>query len=182
MNDAYLPRYAIEKAAQDLREGTGLTSIPVDLSGLAKALGIEIKYELLSQDVSGALLRKGKKAVIAVNAEHSKNRRAFTLAHEIGHFCLHEEDAAFLDRVVMHRNAVSSRGDDIKEIQANQFAASLLMPRAELEAAFDELLEATNTRHEIVERLAKQFSVSQHAMELRLVNLALIAVDDDGDT
>ena len=81
----------------------------------------------------------------------------------------------------MHRNAVSSRGDDIKEIQANQFAASLLMPRDVLESAYEKLLETTNVRHEIVERLARQFSVSKHAMELRLVNLALIAVDDDGD-
>lgn len=126
-------------------------------------------------------MRKGEKAVIAVNSEHSANRRTFTLAHEIGHFFLHQDDPVFLDKVVMHRNAVSSRGDDIKEIQANQFAASLLMPRDVLESAYEKLLETTNVRHEIVERLARQFSVSKHAMELRLVNLALIAVDDDGD-
>lgn len=181
MTNAYLPRHTIEKKAQDVRQATGFTSIPVDPARLATALGIEIKYERLSQDVSGALMRKGEKAVIAVNSEHSANRRTFTLAHEIGHFFLHQDDPVFLDKVVMHRNAVSSRGDDIKEIQANQFAASLLMPRDVLESAYEKLLETTNVRHEIVERLARQFSVSKHAMELRLVNLALIAVDDDGD-
>lgn len=180
MTSTYMPRHEIESRAQYLRELTGRKSIPVDVASIAQILDVDVKYERLSNEISGALMRKDGKAVIAINSDHGPSRRTFTLAHELGHYWLHQTDDVFLDKVVMHRNSVSSRGDDFKEIQANQFAASLLMPKVELDEAFDALLEKSQDRKQLIEMLARQFAVSQRAMELRLVNLALIAVDDDG--
>jgi Zn-dependent peptidase ImmA (M78 family) len=176
---SYLPRHEIEARADGLRQITGSQSIPVNVDRLAKTLDITVKYESLSADISGALMRKAGVAVIAINKDHSQTRKNFSLAHELGHYWLHQDDEVFLDKSIMHRDAKSARGDDWKEIQANQFAASLLMPKQALEKAFDGQLATTQDRDEIVKTLAKQFGVSARAMELRLMNLALIEVADE---
>jgi len=54
----------------------------------------------------------------------------FTIAHEIGHFILHHgESDLFIDTTyVAFRDSESTKGENRAEIQANQFAAALLMP------------------------------------------------------
>lgn len=58
------------------------------------------------------------------------NPKNFTIAHEIGHIILHDEDiqkgAAFC------RSNFSYDPDDLKELEADQFAAELLMPAKEV--------------------------------------------------
>jgi Zn-dependent peptidase ImmA (M78 family) len=176
---SYIRRDVIEAKATELRTQAGLRGIPVPVERIARKQGISVKFETLSDDISGALIRKGDVAIIAVNVNHSPVRKVFTLAHELGHYVLHQSDEVFLDKVVMRRDAISARGDDFKEIQANQFAASLLMPKAELEEFFDAQCKVNQDQEDIVSNLAKQFGVSSRAMELRLVNLALISFGED---
>lgn len=176
---SYIRRDEIEAKAAELRAQTGLQGIPVPVEKIARKRGISVKFEALSDDISGALIRKGEVAAIAVNVNHSPVRRTFTLAHELGHYVLHQSDEVFLDKVIMRRDAASSRGEDFKEIQANQFAASLLMPKVELGEAFDNECTLTQDQTATVLKLAKQFGVSTRAMELRLVNLAMISIAED---
>lgn len=67
-----------------------------------------------------------------------------------------------------YRSAESSMATNIDEIEANFFAASILMPRRFL----DDLnaVEAVEDDDKVRD-LAKFFDVSRHAMSLRLVNL-----------
>lgn len=164
---------ASETAAQVLRD-CGIYTYPVDPALVARQNGVRVLVEELDDDVSGLLVKKGKKSVIAINKAHHSNRHRFTIAHELGHYFLHlsKDKPLFVDRLVYFRNKLSSAGENQDEIEANQFAAELLMPEHFLREAlktFPGELSDLDTF-----RLANSFCVSHQAMNYRLVNLRLI--------
>ena len=113
-------------------------------------------------------------AVIILNLNHHPNRRRFTLAHEIGHHLLHKSYLAnnvHVDKIVLlPRNFVSSQAKDIKEIQANAFAAELLMPEVELRR-----YRAVDLNDDdLLYGLAKKLKVSVTALTYRLNNLGMM--------
>jgi Zn-dependent peptidase ImmA (M78 family) len=92
--------------------------------------GVSVRYSDL-KEVSGLVVRKDGNALIGVNRTDSTVRRRFTLAHEFAHVLLHEGKELRFDKDfrVNLRSEMSSTRTDIEEIEANFFAASLLMPR-----------------------------------------------------
>jgi Zn-dependent peptidase ImmA (M78 family) len=160
------------RATQLLRDLT-LFSAPVDVQAVAERLDANVIFDDLEDDVSGFLLREKGVSTIAVNRQHHPNRQRFTLAHECGHLFLHagKGDRLWLDKTLFFRDGASSTGDQFAEIEANQFAAGLLMP----EALIGEHLGGHRliTDSDIV-RLALRFEVSERAMTVRLVSLDLI--------
>lgn len=65
---------------------------PVAVDQIAKKLGVllcPLPAEA-DDDISGAIVRKDGRVVIAVNPAHHSNRQRFTIAHELGHYLLHE--------------------------------------------------------------------------------------------
>jgi Zn-dependent peptidase ImmA (M78 family) len=121
-------------------------------------------------EVSGLLVRAGNSATIGVNGKHPLTRQRFTIAHEFAHYILHAGISAHTDRDyrVNYRSGESSQATNIEEIEANFFAASILMPKKFLDA--DHAVLALDNDVE-VHRLAQRYDVSRHAMSLRLVNL-----------
>lgn len=166
------PRYAfIERLTEKLLKDAKVTQPPVPAEALAKAHGCTVRASDL-KDYSGVLVRSAGNAVIGVNAKHSEARRRFTIAHELGHLFLHEGQEVRFDHEfrVSLRSDVSSTGTDVEEIEANFFAASLLMPDCLLlkdpRAASIELEDAR-----ALKELAKSYGVSAQAMSLRLARL-----------
>ena len=160
-------RRQLELKARDLLRELELDEIPVDVFGVAEALGVQIQMDLADEELSGALYRDNEAGpLIGVNGRHHKNRQRFTVAHEIGHLLLHDE-SVFVDRV-FHRSRVSSEAIDPLEIEANGFAAALLMPEDLLLAQVD---RERPLRSDTVEDLARRFEVSAQAMAFRLENL-----------
>jgi Zn-dependent peptidase ImmA (M78 family) len=149
------------------------------VEALAVALGIVVKYQPYDADLSGVLVKEANRTVIGVNSSHAITRQRFTIAHELGHYALRHEGELFVDKtlrdqaVVIRRDGRSSLGQDLYEIQANQFAAELLMPRALLQAQVSKKLEKKSniSSTELVSDLARLFLVSSQAMEYRLTNL-----------
>jgi Zn-dependent peptidase ImmA (M78 family) len=151
-----------------------IDELPVPVNDIAEKLGVSLRYEPLEGGLSGILFtdQRGRQ-VIGVNALHAQVRQRFTLAHELGHLRLHE-DALYVDGLV-RRDDKSSLALDSQEIEANAFAAELLMPRELV------LREITNRVPEgavaepmrLTRQLARQFAVSEQAMEFRLGNLGL---------
>lgn len=173
-------RAAIEDLASSVRYAAGETHIPVDPSAVAAHLGARVTVEDFSDDLSGVLIRKGPSATIAVSTSDGPLRRRFTIAHECGHLALEHRGEIFVDKqVVNRRDGNSSLAIDHQEIEANQFAASLLMPRDEVVAHLDLLLQSHRDRSVLIDLMASTFRVSKAAMEYRLVNLGLIASPDD---
>jgi Zn-dependent peptidase ImmA (M78 family) len=152
---------------------------PVDVRRVARHLGARILEECLG-DVSGMLVsRPGSPPCIIVNKTHAEVRKRFTIAHELGHLYLRHETQGqahvHVDRgnFISFRNHRSEAGTDAIEIEANQFAAVLLMPTALVRIEADKL----GTRRLMdsqVEELAQSFLVSQQAMTIRLHALGLL--------
>lgn len=164
------PRYArIERFVDKLLEEHDVTSPPVPVDKIARKIGVNLKYGDLGE-VSGLLVRVEGDATIGVNANHPPVRKRFTIAHELGHFLLHGGISSHYDRdyKINYRSSESSQATNIEEIEANFFAASLLMPRRFLN--YDNAVDSLDNDIS-VGRLAERYRVSRHALSLRLVNL-----------
>lgn len=149
--------------------------LPVDIEVLVKAHNIAIRTQALEDSVSGMLVIKNGHAIIGVNENHHPNRQRFTLAHELGHFLLHRNKSSiFVDAsTIFFRDNTSSDGSKTQEIEANAFAAELLMPEKQVrEAVSSQPLDAFDEG--AVRRLAAQFGVSAQAITIRLTRLELI--------
>lgn len=152
---------------------------PIDVERVARGLRLKVVHMDLGEDVSGLLISKGDSTVIAVQNRDHNNRRRFTIAHEIAHYCLKHQfepgEHVHVDRghLITPRNSRSSTGVDPKEIEANQFAACLLMPSKLLERRMKEL-RIGSLRDDQVEKLAQEFEVSEQAMTIRLSTLGYL--------
>jgi Zn-dependent peptidase ImmA (M78 family) len=171
-------RELIEQRTEELLRSSGTCRVPVPIERVAQYLNLITTATALGDDISGLLLVENKKAVIGYNSMHAPVRQRFTLAHEIGHFVLHVKGSSqsrlFIDKyVVYRRDQQSSKGDDQEEVEANAFAAALLMPAR--------LVRSEIKRHDLdlddeddLCVLANRFDVSTSAMSNRLVNLELL--------
>jgi len=141
----------------------------VNVDDIARHFGVDVREEAFPDDISGALHRGPERAVIAVNSTHHQHRRRFTIAHELGHFLLHHDAPSYYDQaqqVGLHfRARVTGTTWDPKEVEANRFAAELLMPRRLLLARVGDSVGVDAAQ------LAAEFNVSTQAMTSRLAEL-----------
>lgn len=148
----------------------------VDVFAIAESLGITIADPVAfeSDQISGFLKRNSDSvAEIVVNKNHTEQRRRFTIAHEIGHFVLHARELLHVDDNVsaqpaFFRDAESSKATKLKEIEANQFAAELLMPSEEIQDLVKEKIEEGEAFDDAVSELADLYQVSQIAMTIKI--------------
>lgn len=163
-----------KRAAQNILRETNYT-IPVDVRRIISHYGIEIIEQPMEENVSGMMVVKNKRAMIGVNQAHHPNRQRFSLAHELGHYVLHRENQSiFVDAsTIFFRDERAADGTDQFEIEANTFAAELLMPEQDLRAAVRKPLDAFDER--AVSKLAIHFGVSVQALTIRLTRLKLIS-------
>jgi Zn-dependent peptidase ImmA (M78 family) len=169
-------RRKIEALVQALLSEARITAAPVPVAKIAKAKGARIHVDALEGEMSGFLYRDSDQAVIGVNTSHSTGRQNFTMAHELGHLLLHDQEQLRVDREfrVRLRDDVSSQGTDVAEREANFFAASLLMPREFLKAdlAKEEYVDLLDD--DFLRALGKKYGVSTQALVNRLKNLGYI--------
>lgn len=177
-------RKHVRTLVEQLLEKFNIKKAAVPVETIVESLGIEVRKEAVDQDLSGFLLRIADqgKAIIGVNAAHPPNRVRFTLAHELGHFLLHEGETVHYDGkrlgyTVSLRNAQSSMGIDDNEQEANLFAAELLMPAKFLEKDLQDLrgkdMDLMDDSEALTE-LAQRYEVSVQALTFRLANLKFI--------
>lgn len=145
---------------------------PIPVEELATNMGVTVKILPYEGELSGMIYRKDEKVFIGVNSLHHPNRQRFTIAHEIGHFLLHEGKEFHVDKSfrINLRDNNSSLAVDSEEIEANRFAAELLMPFNMLQK---DLLNKTidmEDEHQI-KNLAKIYIVSVQAMTHRITNI-----------
>jgi predicted transcriptional regulator len=167
------------KRAQELLAAHNVRRAPVDVEGIASNYAT-IVAQPLDDEVSAVLAPlDGRRWLILVNASHSDRRRRFSIAHELGHLLLHNFTAPHADRAFRFRDARSSEGSVLEEIQANQFAAELLMPRdmilkATSHISFDHAPQDEGSDKEFektIGDLSERFRVSRQAMTIRLSTL-----------
>lgn len=164
----------IKREVEELLHAPGADVRPLRVSDIARSRGIEVVLGSLESDenISGFYFREGERRVIGVNSAHARVRQRFTIAHELGHAILHDAEGLHLDQAFKFRDSRSSLAIDRDEIDANAFAAELLMPEDEVRRAVaTEDLDVND--EESISRLARHFGVSPQALTYRLVNLGV---------
>ncbi|MGC3992000.1 MAG: ImmA/IrrE family metallo-endopeptidase [Chthoniobacteraceae bacterium] len=171
-------RKIIRRKAFELLESACGLGPSVDVRALAVFSGVKVVEEPIEKDdFSGFLFRpKDGPPVIGVKARHAVTRKRFTIAHELGHFILHSTEEVHVDEAVLQmRDSRASEGVYVKEIEANFFAAELLMPQDFLERDVARLdLHADDDK--AIALLAKRYVVSPQAMAIRLSSLELFLI------
>jgi Zn-dependent peptidase ImmA (M78 family) len=168
MTNTTLDSNQIETKASQILKEHGLFLIPVDPVTLANNIGIKVNNAVFSDDnLSGLIAKRGSNVSILVNKSDPPYRKRFTIAHELGHHFLHLlSDGEFVDnKVDLFRDGEGGDQSKKVEVQANQFAAALLMP--------SELLKNEYRKNNDISDLARKFNVSEEAMGYRLQRLRL---------
>jgi len=166
----FIPKAEIEQRALALLKEHGLLHIPVDPVRLAHAMNIKVFNAKFSDDtISGILAKRGPTLTMLINASDSANRKRFTIAHELGHRVLDHFASLESDHTDHVGDLFRSDQDvsaDRAEVQANFFAAALLMPEPLVREEFQKSRE--------IDVLATRFAVSSESMGYRLSNLRLV--------
>jgi len=156
---------------------------PINVKEIAESMGVHVQSSDTKDNVSGFLYRDTNTgAVIGVNSDQNENRQRFTIAHELGHFLLHEGEPFFIDDnffKINLRDNKSSKGSDTIEIEANYFAAELLMPRLILEKKLESIknIDVINDEENSpLSEIATSLGVSKQALTYRLANLGYISL------
>lgn len=153
------------------------SKIPVPIDAILKAHGIEVFADNeMAPTVSGILMIKKDRVGAMVNHTHPEARKRFTLAHELGHYLLHRRNTnLFVDEVaVLYRSGYSDTGTGRMEVEANVFAAELLMPEKVLREHLKSDPSVAQS-DEAIRKLARRYDVSSAAMKYRLRQLKIIA-------
>lgn len=155
-----------KKTAEEVLKENFITKPPIPVEELVKNYGYQIIEIKLAPNIAGFVDTKGH--IIYINNSDSETRKAFTIAHELGHIKLHSEELEKNpDMGILYRRPLGKKDDDQKEQEANYFAASLLVP----ESMCKEILEKYKdviTEENKIEFLSTLFGVSQEVVGYRL--------------
>lgn len=167
-----------ETRSSELLAVAGELSVPVDPRRIAAHLGVRVAEAAFNDELSGLLVRDSEMTAIVVRESEPETRKRFTIAHELGHFVLNHPGDLFVDTLTFNRrdNRVGIAIDPL-EMQANAFAAALLMPANALRTAVAALVESKTVidRTHLIDTLARQFEVSTQALEFRLISLGFLS-------
>lgn len=140
---------------------------PVPIFGILANKGIEVRFTALDELAGATLLAEGDYPNgILINSDQLYERQRWSGAHELGHLLLGHQptEQAFLTKL--------GRRFEPQEVDADRFAAELLLPQAELQRKAAEIPDGPV--EEQVYRLAGAFMVSFKAMTMRLANIGAL--------
>lgn len=163
VKEARYTKKQISNIASDILRAYSDNKYPIKMVNLAHNIGLKVfKTTFDRSDVSGMI--KAQEAKIYVSENDGINRQRFSIAHEIGHYVLHYKGKMFEEeeekKHISYRDNLSSLGFSIKEIEANFFAANLLMPQDKVRMLYEQEYS--------LDEMAKFFGVSYTAMGHRL--------------
>lgn len=149
--------------------------LPIDLIALAKSCDILVEAKPdVAKGVSGMLLRVGNDFAIGY-ATHIKSNgfQRFSIAHELGHFFLagHPEHV-FSHGKTIHESQAGFGSRDLIELEADHFAAGLLMPAHLFKSEAGKYSDGFTA----IEKLADRCQTSLTASAIRYAELTDAAV------
>lgn len=147
---------------------------PFKIVEFINELGIIVTKAQMPSYISGAIRKEKDVYRIYINDSHASTRLRFTLAHELGHyFCdrdyLNSNEIIDLSKSerdkTLFRKDIFDESPEMREmdINANRFAAELLMPEDEF---MDQWIRETP-----IQKIAEFFKVSETAVMIRASNL-----------
>jgi Zn-dependent peptidase ImmA (M78 family) len=176
---------------RQMRDQFGAVPLRVPLEQIAKAVGIVGIKEFSTDRFEGTLVVTGNDGAVGLRRGMPSGRRNFTLGHEIGHFVIPSHRMAKsiyeCSSSDMRRSRPREKWEDVPrmeriEIEANEFAAALVVPMPEFRTERRKLGKACDLEH--VRSLARTFDVSLEMMSKIYVTsaeeLAAIVISKDG--
>lgn len=171
----------INKKAEEIAEkynSNSLSPFPYEtITSDKKDLHIFLT-DKLNEKISGAIIFDEGAFTILINKTKPQTRQNFTIAHELGHYFLHQEELKNEHKGILIDEEYSLDGttnillrEDQPitrtriEIEANNFAASLLMPEKVVRRVWESIKD--------IRECASIFNVSISAMSIRLERLGL---------
>lgn len=151
--------------AWEVIEMVRVTGPPVDVQKVADVLGFSVLEHPFPDTTSGVTFIEEGVKTIGVNSHHSLTRQRFSIAHELGHYLSGHESYDHGKAHVENRPTWLDP-QNRQEIEADEFAAELLMPEPFLRQDLAD--QGLNVPH-----LAKRYQVSEQAMWIQLINLKL---------
>jgi Zn-dependent peptidase ImmA (M78 family)/transcriptional regulator with XRE-family HTH domain len=162
-------RAQAEHDASELRQWLGLSASPITdiITLLEFEMGVRVYIRRLEANISGLFAYDDKiGACMLLNANHPRDRRTLTAAHEMGHLVSTRRQPEVL---------TSARGENSREERyATAFSSTFLMPARAVMQKFREITvgsEKFTRRHVII--LAHTFGVSREAIVRRTEDLKL---------
>jgi hypothetical protein len=149
---------------EDVIRKSGISTFPVEPIDIARTLEIEVVTKHAGGGASGMLLRVGNSfgIVYAPQVDNAGFER-FSIAHELGHYFLPGHIDALLSASDVHKSRAGFGSGDRYELEADHFAAALLMPRQMFSAA----LRRAGDGISAIERLAGSCKTSLTATAIR---------------
>lgn len=129
------------RRAERLIQEWGIKTLPIDVEAIAEQHGIVVKaMPEAVKGVSGMLQRAGEIFGIAYATWiDNPGFQRFSIAHELGHYFLEGHPEKLLAATGIHQSKAGFASGDKYELEADHFAAGLLMPgrlfAAEMERA-----------------------------------------------
>lgn len=130
-------RSSIYRFADSIRKHFRVTEPVPDLQAFVeRTLGGRIKFEKLPPGVDAKIQKVSSDSFeIVVETDSSDVRRRFSIAHELGHLFIHlgfKTKPYLWNKFTVFEDSVRYRRDkNEEEYEANEFAASFLMPEQE---------------------------------------------------
>ena len=136
----------------NLKDNYDIFTIKTDLESFIEHFDIKVYYSNMDgfdnpNSISGySIVNDLGQPEIVINANDSKRRQRFTMAHEFGHIIMHWDWLNNKDglnknntEILFRSNGYNNDSDDLKEFQANEFAAELLLPHNHLKEGLGDL-------------------------------------------
>lgn len=155
-----LTRKYISELAQRVMDVYNIEAPISNIEDIVKEMGGTIEARVDFDDLCEGTIRKSgdNSFVIAVSAFQNEQRKAFTVAHELGHLFLHMGFMIDKELWKNQEEVIYTRfGTSEQEYQANEFAAALLMPENLYKKVIDDLSKENSVN---MKNVADYFNVS----------------------
>jgi len=148
----------------------GYTTLPIDPFQIAKDLSIEVKAKpATAPGVSGMLLRHGDNfGILYATCYANEGFEKFSVAHELGHYLLEGHIDHVLPEDGIHESRAGFLSSDPYEMEADRFAAALLMPADLFKRACTRLSDGLDA----IETMASLCNASMTTTAIRFAQLA----------
>lgn len=163
-----------------------INNVIEDIEEVIENFGVKVFYSTMEgfdtpRDISGySRVNDLGKPEIIVNINDSDKRQRFTMAHELGHIILHwnwlnmknQQLSKDNIEILFRSNHFYNPEEQLKELQANEFAAELLIPMNTLKTSistdYQLLLTDMFIRDQIKFRIASAYNVSESFAGIQL--------------
>lgn len=148
--------------ARKLLRDTGIKNPPILIRDIVnqikKQRDLSVYPWACGSEIDGIQVTQGNSATIGYNQAKHQHRQRFTVAHEIGHLLLGHTSGNFI---------LDLNSKKPEDIEANQFAAELLMPLEMLKNSFQSGIKNAKD-------IARIYNVSEEMTWWRLCDCKLI--------